>query len=277
MARKSWFSNWQLLFTPDMFIPFLIGGIAMGVLSNAIFQLLTNLLGGTSRTLGGIAVGAIGFLLAATVLLQRLIARKVSLAPIAGKNVPVARRGLILLVSNEETCRKAIEHHSSLLKWCWLLHSAQSLNKAVSLQKELEQAQVWCELVKIQDVYDVLEGQEKVAGIFAELPPGCAGSDVILDFTGMTVMVSVGAVLACRNGSQAIQYTPAVYDKQLAAYAPLTPIEVTFSWGQVAQTGNNKNRRKTGKDSSRRKRRSGSRTNSGRHGKYCQSSINNQY
>lgn len=238
MARKSWFSNWQLLFTPEMFLPFLVGGIAMGVLSNAIFQLLTNLLGGTSRSLAGIAVGAIVFLLAATVLLQRLIARKVSLAPIAGKNVPAARRGLILLVSNEETCRKAIEHHRLLLKWCWLLHSAQSFDKAVSLQRELEQAQVWCEMVKIQDVYDVVEGQQKVAGIFAALPSGCAEADVILDFTGMTAVVSVGAVLACRNGERAIQYTPAVYDKQLSAHSPLTPIEVTFSWGQVAQTDN---------------------------------------
>jgi hypothetical protein len=230
MARKSWFSNWQLLFTPDMFVPFIVGGIAMGVLSNAVFQLLTNSLGGTNRNLALIAVGSIGSLLAAGVFLQRILARRVALAPVAGKNVPAPRRGLILLVSNEETCRKAIEHHRAQLKWCWLLHSTQSLDKADKLQKELEQAQVWCELVKIQDVYDVVESQRKVAGIFADLPAGCAEADVILDFTGMTVVVSVGAVLACRGGERAIQYTPAAYDKQLAASAPLTPIEVTFSW-----------------------------------------------
>ena len=229
MARKSWFGNWQLLFTPDMFLPFILGGIAMGVLSNAVFQLLTNLAGGTNRSLALIAVGSVVSLLVAAVFIQRILARRLVTSAIAGKNVPAARRGLILLVSNEETCRKALEHHRERLKWCWLLYSTQSYDKADKLRNELEQEQVNCEMVKIQDVYDVVESGRKVDGIFAALPAGCSETDVILDFTGMTVVVSVGAVLACRGRERAIQYTPAVYDQQLAAISALTPIEVEFA------------------------------------------------
>jgi hypothetical protein len=74
---------------------------------------------------------------------------------------------------------------------------------------------------------------QKVDAIYTQLPAGCTPTDVIPDFTGMTTIASVGAVLACLDEQRAMQYTPAVFDETLHAIQPRDPVEVVLSWGML--------------------------------------------
>lgn len=233
MPKKSFLSGWQMLFTPEMFLPFLLGGVALNVLGNAIYQLLTNWLTTSSWAVVRIVLGAIAVLFSATILLKRIAFRRYSASPMVNKKPPDKRKGLILLVSNEPTCRKAMEWHQDTLKHCWFLCTETSMEVATKLKDSLPSGWVKAEFVIVNDVYNPIELKEKVEKIYADLPNAYVESDVILDFTGMTAIASVGSVLGCLGGNRAIQYTPGIYNKQLRAMEPLNPIEVVLDWSDL--------------------------------------------
>jgi hypothetical protein len=104
---------------------------------------------------------------------------------------------------------------------------------ATELEAELQAQGKKAKLVLINDVYDLLECRNQVDEIYTQLPAGLSPSDVILDFTGMTAMASVGSVLACLDEQRSLQYTPAVFDEQLRAMRPRDPVEVVLTWGMV--------------------------------------------
>ena len=112
--------------------------------------------------------------------------------------------------------------------------SEQTLPLAGKLRAEL-QAGKKAELVVLNDVFDLVECRNKVDTIYTQLPAGCTPADVILDFTGMTTIASVGAVLACLDDQRAMQYTPAVFDEQLHAVQPRDPVEVVLSLGDAGE------------------------------------------
>ncbi len=227
-------SGMQLLTAPQTLLTFLIGGIALGVLGNAVYQVLTNWLGTTTITMLGIIVGAGFVLVGVAAMLGHLAQRFHHDPPLADKQEPRYRRGLILLVSNAPTAQRAIAWHHETLEWCWLVCSAQSLPIATQLKDELQAEGKQATLVLLNDVYDLFECRHKVEAIYQQLPTGLAPSDVIVDFTGMTAMASVGSVLACLDEQRALQYTPAVFDEHLRALRPLNPVEVVLTWGMVS-------------------------------------------
>lgn len=232
--QRSFTSGIQLLTTPQTLLTFLIGGIAMGVLGNAVYQMLTNCFGTTNITILGISAGAGLVLVGVALMLGYLAQRLRQDPPLAGKQEPRQRRGLILLVSNAPIAQRALAWHDETLEWCWLVCSAQSLPVATQLKDALQTQGKQAELVLINDVYDPLECRNKVDALYRQLPAGLAPTDVILDFTGMTAMASVGSVLACLDEQRALQYTPAVFDEQLRALRPLNPVEVVLTWGIVS-------------------------------------------
>jgi hypothetical protein len=153
--------------------------------------------------------------------------------PLPNKQPPQQRRGIIFLVSNEPTIRRALAWHHDTLQWCWLVCSEQTLPLAGKLRAELQVQEKKVEMVVLNDVFDLVECRNKVHAIYSQLPADCTPVDVILDFTGMTTIASVGAVLACLDDQRAMQYTPAVFDETLHAIQPRDPVEVVLSWGML--------------------------------------------
>jgi hypothetical protein len=226
----------ELLTAPKTLSTFLLGGVALGVLGNAVYQLLTNWLSTDNSAAVRIIIGAILALAAVRWLLHRLTQRIRVAPPLPNKQAPTPRRGLICLVSaNEPTIRKALAWHAGTLQWCRLLCSEQSMPLAQKLRDELQGQRKEVELVFIHDVFDPVECRNIVDSIYANLPVGLSESEVILDFTGMTSIASVGAVLACLHEQRSIQYTPAMYDKALQAQQPRDPSEIVLNWNSVPE------------------------------------------
>lgn len=234
MPRTSLTRSVELLTAPKTLFMFLLGGTALGVLGSAVFQLLTNWLSTSNSAMLRIIIGAVLVLIVVLWLLHRLAQRLRLAPPLPNKQAPVPRRGLICLVSNEPTLRKALAWHAATLQWCRLLCSERSMPLAQKLRDELQSQGMDAELVFIHDVFDPVECRHAVDTLYANLPVGLPASEVILDFTGMTSIASVGAVLACLHEQRAIQYTPAMYDKALQAQQPRDPIEIILTWNIAA-------------------------------------------
>lgn len=222
-----------MLFSPEAVAPFLLGSLMMAVAGNAFYELLTNLLGTSNKAIIGIGIGALLILGGAVVALKHFAKQFQATPTLIGKRPPDPRKGLILLVSEEETCRKAIDWHRERLTHCWLFYSTKSKSQdtAERLRQELAGTGVRAEMVFVSDVYDPLEFKQKVEGVYAALPEGFVESDVILDFTGMTGCASVGSVIACLDEQRPKQYTPGHYDAKLDAMQPLDPVEIVLHWG----------------------------------------------
>jgi hypothetical protein len=222
----------KLLFNPETILPFLVGSLALAVLGNALYDMLTALVGATLP--GFLQVGAIALLIliASAVLLnwklsQRLAKLNVDIPiEVQQKALELKYKGLILLVSNLETCETAIQFHLPELRRCWLICSTTTINYAYQLQRRFPQPRFDQPLV-INDIYDPLAFRDCIHGIYTmRLPKGWQESDVITDYTGMTSHASVGAVLACVKTHRPLQYTPAKLDAQGKPIGSLNPIKV---------------------------------------------------
>lgn len=139
-------------------------------------------------------------------------------------------------MSNEVTIRKALDYHRSALQWVWLVCSEDTLPRARALRDEMTEE---VKIVVIDDVYNPAECRRKIDDIYTHLPEGLAESEVILDFTGMTSVASVGAVLACLNAQRPIQFTPGRYNPELQRPQVLEPIEVVLHWDEPKASAEN--------------------------------------
>lgn len=239
MAKSSYLGGWQILFTPATFLPFIIGAVALGVLGNAAYNLLTNLIGAGNYAVIGIGLGALAVIAGSGHILNKVLYDWRQSPPLAGKKQPEQRKGLIILVSNEAVCRKAIEYHKTILSRCWLFCSDKSQAVAEKLKAEFENESTEFQVIKIHDeqVFEPILFKEKVENIYENLPEYFTENDVILDFTGMTVVASVGAVLGCLNEKRSIQYTPAEFGTGLNAIKALEPIEIELEWAHHQPEG----------------------------------------
>jgi hypothetical protein len=233
MPRKSVSSGLQLLFTPQAFIPFLLGGVAMAVLGNGVYQLLTNWLTTSNSAVIQIMIISLVVIGVMSRVLSYFVNRLRQAPPLVGKKTPDKRKGLIVLVSNKPAASKAVEWHRDSLRWCWLVCSEQSMRVASELKTDLEEMGKQAEIVLVKDVFDPVCCKEKVEAIYATLPKGCFESDVILDFTGMTTPASVGSVLACLDENRSIQYTPPDFDEEMNPKQPRDPIEIVLDWKKL--------------------------------------------
>ena len=173
IKKASFSTGLQLMFTPAALLPFLLGSLALAILGNAGYQLLTNWFGTTNLAIAKIGIGALLIVVAASWVLSRYINRVKPCPPLIGKKAPSKRKALILLVSNEQSSRKAAAWHEKTLKYCWLLCSAQSASIAENIKQSLVEQGVYAHLIMINDVFDPLEYKQKVETIYSDLPPDC--------------------------------------------------------------------------------------------------------
>ena len=230
MAKRT-IGGWESMFSPDLLIPFIFGAVALGVLGNAVFTLLTNWLTTENPALIRISIGAFLSIVLFGWMLRKFLYRRQIAAFSIGKKKPDQRKGMILLVSNFQTARAAIEIHKELLSRCWLICSDASEKVGYELKTEFENKSTEFEIICIGDleVFDPVILKNKVEEIYSNLPDFFSEQDVILDFTGMTAVASVGAVLACVGKNRPMQYVPAPYNQKLKAVQPSEPIEIELN------------------------------------------------
>jgi hypothetical protein len=150
------------------------------------------------------------------------------------RQAPDRKKGLILLVSRVEPCKKAIEYHAGTeanpgtLKKCWLISSAQKQGEVDALQKMLESRGINVVVSQpIADIFDPRLSYQEVLTIYRNIPTDWQVEDVIADFTGLTAPASVGMVLACMAVGGELEYTPAQFDESGKPTTSLEPIAVT--------------------------------------------------
>lgn len=230
MAKKT-ISGWEILFSPDLLFPFIFGAVALSVLGNTVFTLLTNWLTTSDSALIRIATGSLIFIILFGWLLKIFLYRRQLATFSIGKKKPSQRKGLILLVSNLITARTAIEIHKEILTKCWLICSDSSEKLGIQLKEEFENESTDFKIISIGDldVYDPLILRDEVEQIYSKLPDYFSEQDIILDFTGMTAVASVGAVLACVGKNRPMQCVPAVFNQNLKVLQPLEPIEIELT------------------------------------------------
>jgi hypothetical protein len=229
MMRNRFSQVVEQFFTPKAFVPFLIGSLMMAVIGNEATKLFEEFFGTTWRDALQIIISAIAVLGFCIFLLQRWLARMQPQTVELIQAKPGFRRGLILLVSRPETCRRAIEYHLPILERCWLLCSAQTFATAEALRDEYQGRVEMPTPLVINDVNDPVEYRDRVNEIYARLPAGWNEQDVIADYTGMTAHGSVGVALACLSPLRSLQYTPALYNQALQSIASLDPIEIVIA------------------------------------------------
>ncbi|MEH2154955.1 CRISPR-associated protein [Nostoc sp.] len=225
--KNYFFQAAKIFFNPETLVPFIIGTIFLSVLGNALTQILFNVFGTTTTAAVGIAFGSVLIFMFSVWFLAKSLSKMRSPEIDLGKLPPKKHKGLILLVSRDEPCKKAIEYHLPELEYCWLICSSQSLDLAKKLKQDFPKLKI-AEPIIVNDIYDPLEFYQEVKKIYNYLPPGWIIEDAIADFTGMTAQGSVGMVLASLSVQSPLQYTPAESKNgQLSGYS-LNPIEITL-------------------------------------------------
>lgn len=217
----------KIFFNPETLIPFIIGTMFLSVLGNALTQILFNIFGETTNASVGIALGSVLIFIFSVWFLAKSLAKMRSPEVDLGKLPPKKHKGLLLLVSRDEPCRKAIEYHLPQLECCWLICSTQSIDIAKKLKQDFSKLKI-SEPIVVNDIYDPLEFYHFVRKIYKSLPSGWTIEDAIADFTGMTAQASVGMVLASLSVQSPLQYTPAELQDGQATGRSFNPIEITL-------------------------------------------------
>jgi hypothetical protein len=233
--QNSFFQAAKRFFNPETLIPFLIGSIVLSLIGNAISDILKAIIGDTLQDAVKIAIGSVLIFIFCVWLVAKSLTT--NLAPIdLGKSSPRKHKGLILLVSREEPCRKAIEHHLPELKYCWLICSSQTVNVAKKLQQDFPKL-IIPEPLLITDVYDPVEFSQVVMSVYDNLPSHWTKDNVIADFTGMTAQGSVGMTIASLLMRQSrLQYTPAESRDGKPTGNSLNPIEIALTEKRLARS-----------------------------------------
>ena len=235
MNEKTTFKGWQEVFANRRLSYFLIGWIILGVLGNTVFTVFYKLFSETYW-----ALLAIGVLAAASLWItiaqirKRLQTNTAKL--LADQKQPEKNKGLIILVSRFEPSQTAINYHLGQLEFCWLICSNSSQPIGNRLQQEYTDKVKEIEIVTVTDkeVYEPLVFKKKIEEIYANKPHNLKDEEIILDFTGMTSLASVGSLLACLGSKRTIQYIPAATtSEELDAISSLSPIQIKFDLKSV--------------------------------------------
>lgn len=226
----------KIVFSPETILPFLVGSVFLAVLGNSVYDIFKKTFGETIPDLVKIAAIALLILGSAVGTVSWVIAHRLSRLPIdvpfevQQKALDRRYKGLILLVSNPEVCRTAIQFHQPTLKRCWLICSSKTLDQAEALQHQFPECVE--QPIVINDIYDPLKFRNCIHAIYrTRLPKGWQASDVIADYTGMTAHASVGTVLACVGSDRPLQYTPAKVDRHDKITGSLSPIRILLYRG----------------------------------------------
>lgn len=220
-------------------VGFLLGVIALGLLTNGLSTVITALAdeqswlgGGITAILGALLLGLVLALFDLPVELRRVFSR-----PTLRTSEPVApRRGLVTLVSpgpaGSPQTRDAIEYHLAgadgavRLEHCWLIAgpsegaaSPTSLDNAQTLYDEFGKRGVTVHLEPLKSSEDPKEVYRAVLQIYQDALAYCGLSpaEMIADFTAGTKSMTFGMALACADRGWALQFMRVMRDKDFDA------------------------------------------------------------
>ena len=196
---------------------FLIGSIALAILGNAIYELLTSSFGATPVFLIALVVGAALIFAFVTVALRRLLRaleqRRVVVRNQVRPDQQAERHaGLILPVGlnprGAEAAIVAWHQRGATLRHCWLLVSPQVMNnpKFGDLKQGLLDQGTLPHLIELDDAIQVDEVYLKVRAAIAEARRFPDATPLIADITGGTKAMTAGMLLACLETGVATQY-----------------------------------------------------------------------
>ncbi len=124
----------------------------------------------------------------------------------SGKKRAPPKRGLIVLSSNPEIVKKAIEHHLRELGVAWVLMSKETAQWTKALTRQYNQDERKVTTLLLSNPADWREVANLVQQILSDLPGGLQPKDVIVDFTGLPKPASVGAALAALHMGAPLQW-----------------------------------------------------------------------
>jgi hypothetical protein len=147
------------------------------------------------------------------------------------------RQGLVILVSsgNEEVPLKLVEHHAVALSQVWLISSKESLMTADRLVEAIHER--WPGVVVhptadyVVDAESPRSAWDVVKRIFDESE--LASANLVVDITGGTKLMSIGASLACSEPGRDMEYlvTPRrPQDGDVDTGAVGIPIQISTDW-----------------------------------------------
>jgi hypothetical protein len=224
------FKTAKRFFEPNTLTPFLIGTMFLSVIGNAFSDILKIVFGDDIQSLFKISAGSIIIFIICIWLFDKALNKPEKQFDLS-RAKPKKHKGLILLVSKEEPCRKAIEYHLKDLKYCCLIHSSQSLPIVEILRTDYPQITfVEPDRLIVNDIFDPIKFASLVREIYDALPADCSKQEIIGDFTGMTAQGSVGMAIASLLERQTkLQYTPAATNKEGKPTHSLEPIEIIIT------------------------------------------------
>ncbi|MEZ4726039.1 MAG: hypothetical protein R3E79_02770 [Caldilineaceae bacterium] len=194
----------------NLILTFVIGAFLGWALENTFAQALA---------LQGLA-GVVGLLLVlvAAVLIyligRNLFTRLFPAPKILVGIPPEKRRGVILLFSNEETLRKAVDHHHPALQHLWLIVTPQAKEKAQAVIATLDEIEIFEQPVRTPwNPDDTALAVRRALEHAYDLDYRRA--DLICDVTGGTKPMTIGAAVACMAQELTVQMVAARYNEYL--------------------------------------------------------------
>lgn len=227
----------QDLVTSTNIFFFLAGFVLLTIFGSSLYDILIL---GLDKTIfrkylpssGSACLLSIASFIALWHLRYRKILKKLSNQPWELKDPirPAKKKGLILFLSNEPCAQHAIEYHKSTLKHIWMFYSPETETIRTSLQNKYPSIKIESICLKnLEELFLLDTVYDRLRGLFSKLPEGFKKEDVIIDTTGMTKPVTMGAFLAGQQYGYPLQYVQAKYNPELKAVQPADILEIVFT------------------------------------------------
>lgn len=223
--KSTSFNNLLRLFLEPRFpILFLIGSLALAILGNAVYELLTGVFGATPQFLVALIVGAMMIFAFVVVGFQRLLRtiqhRGDKFGGLEPDQQAPPHAGLILPVSPNRQAADAeiIAWHvrQATLRHCWLLATRQVAEngRLGDLKQSLLDRNVTPHVLLLGDAIRADEIYKKVREAIEQARPVRNAWPLIADITGGTKAMTAGILLACLDADVPVQYWVGPRDRQ---------------------------------------------------------------
>jgi len=201
---------------------FLIGSLALAILGNAVYELLTGVFGATPQFLIALIAGATLIFAFVVVGFQRALRalRRQSATKVDPDRQAPPHAGLILPISaNPQAADAEIlawHQQGATLRHCWLLASPSvaSSERFRDLKQALLERNVNPHVVLLDDVLRADQVYLKVREAINEAAPVRDAWPLIADITGGTKVMTAGMLLACLDAGVPVQYWVAPRDRR---------------------------------------------------------------
>jgi hypothetical protein len=230
------------LFDPENILLFVLGTTILSVLGDGVYDLLNDAFqvftGDTWITRLIITSGAVVTLAIIAGIIAVRVRRAEQAARVLSPPAEAApHAGLILLVSANPSGaeRATLTHHQrdGTLRYCWLLApaphdsdeeaSVRAFERATKFAQQLQAQGVHAQVEPVEDAYTITSVYHVVQEVLDRAQQTLDADQIIVDVTGGTKVMTAGAVLACRDREQNIEYMYTPRDASGGPQANATP------------------------------------------------------